>query len=233
MVLGETTFEDFTLEPLPPKIGCFSDDFEEPNGWAASGLWHYIQNDSSIENSFGCPTCTQAVALVGDWKIPNCQSGSQCVWYGDDNTGSFCINAYTTSVNSGCHGGTTSGTFTSPNIELDDYDVINLTFWTWWEVESVNPHAYDVLSIHASKNNGPFAQLAKVSPAVDPVGFDKAKKPFTNMGFNTSPEWQQSSYSMAAFKNSNVKIQFRFNSKDGLFNGFRGWLIDNLVVECE
>ena len=153
-----------------------------------------IQNDSNIENSFGCPTCTQAVALVGDWKIPNCQSGGQCVWYGDDNTGSFCINASTTSVNSGCHGGTTSGTFTSPSIELDDYDVINLTFWTWWEVESVNPHAYDVLTIHVSKNNGPFVQFAKVSPASDPVGFDKAKKPFTNMGFNTSPEWQPVSY---------------------------------------
>lgn len=233
LITGETTFEDFVLEPLPPKIGCFSDDFEEPNGWSSSGLWHYIQNDSNIENAFGCPTCTQAVALVGDWKIPNCQSGNQCVWYGDDSTGSFCTNPTTTSLNSGCHGTGNSGTFTSPIIALDDYDVINLTFWTWWEVESVNPHAYDILSIHVSQNNGPFIQFAKVSPVSDPVGFDKAKKPFTNMGFNTSPEWQQSSYSMSQFKNQNVKVQFKFDSKDGLFNGFRGWVIDNMVVECE
>jgi len=234
LVSGETTFQDFILEPLPPQLGCFSDDFETQDvGWQMTGLWHYINNDQNIENAFGCPTCSGAVALVGDWKLPKCQSQQNCMWYGEDATGSFCTNASNTSPGSGCNGSGNSGTLTSPSVELDDYDKITLTFWTWWEVESVNPHSYDILTVHISKNNGPFTQFVKLSPASDPVGFDKAKKPFTNVGFNTAPEWQQVSYDMSQFSSSNVKLQFKFNTKDGLFNGFRGWVIDNLVVECE
>jgi hypothetical protein len=234
LITGETTFQDFVLEPVPPLVGCFSDDFEvQDMGWQMTGLWHYINNDDNIENAYGCPTCTGAVALIGDWKIPACQSGDWCMWYGENETGSFCTNAYNTNAGSGCNGSGNSGTLTTPPIELDDYAQIKLSFWTWWEVESVNPHSYDILTIHVSKNGGPFSQFVKLSPPSDPVGIDKAKKPFTNVGYNTSPEWQQVSYDMGNYKNSVVQIQFKFNTKDGLFNGFRGWIVDNMVVECD
>ncbi|NUN15853.1 MAG: thrombospondin type 3 repeat-containing protein [Myxococcales bacterium] len=233
LITGITTFQDFVLSPLPPKIGCFSDDFEDKLGWQATGLWHYIKEPQKIENAYGCPTCSGAVALIGDWKLPACQSNDWCMWYGLDSNGSFCSNPSTTSAGSGCNGSSNSGTLTSPPIELDDYDKITLTFWTWWEIESVNPHAYDILTIHVSSNNGPFVQHYKLNPASDPVGIDKAKKPFTNVGYNTSPEWQPMSIDLTTYKNKNIKLQFKFSTQDGLFNGFRGWLIDNLVVECE
>jgi hypothetical protein len=230
---GETTFQDFLLEPLPPKVGCFSDDFETPKGWEASGLWHTINNSQNLQNAYGCPSCSGAVALIGDWKIPKCQSKDKCVWYGLDSNGSFCVQPYETGPGSGCNGSATQGTYTSPPFELGDYDTIMLSFWTWWEIESVNPHTYDLLTIELSQNNGPFQQLVKLNPPADPVGIDKAKKPFTNNGYNTSPEWTLYKLNLSSYANKTVRLRFRFNSSDGLYNGFRGWLIDNLVVECE
>ena len=233
LVEGETTYHDFVMEPLPPKIGCFSDDFEEPSGWLATGLWHTIDNAQNLENIYGCPTCSGAVALVGDWKLPKCQSNQKCLWYGMDSSGSFCTSPSSTGAGSGCSGSSNSGTITSPSITLDDYDSIKLTFWTWWEIESVNPHTYDLLTVQVSAGGGSFQTLGKLNPPSDPVGFDKAKKPFTNTGFDSSPEWQQAVWDLTPYAGKTIQIRFNFGTQDGLYNGFRGWLIDNLVVECE
>ncbi|WP_283789273.1 hypothetical protein QNI23_014865 [Bermanella sp. WJH001] len=124
-----------------------------------------------------------------------------------------------------------------------------LTFKTWWEIESVNPNenGFDLLIIEYSQDGGDtWNDLARLNPLSDPQtgsegeggengeeeGFDRAPIPFSNRGFNRAPAWttqEPIDISLLAGE-SNVKFRFVFKTNDELFNGFRGWLLDDVKI---
>ena len=108
-------------------------------------------------------------------------------------------------------------------------------------IESVNPNetGYDLLIVEYSLDGGSeWQDLARLNPFTDPEtgeDFDRAPVPFTNRGYNRGPAWlwQEPIDISVLAGNPNAKLRFVFNTEDGLYNGFRGWLIDDVRITKE
>jgi hypothetical protein len=72
--------------------------------------------------------------------------------------------------------------------------------------------------------------IKKLNPAIDPVVHPREKLAFSSGGFNRKPIWTQENIDLSKYAGKTIRIKFKFNTKDALYNGFRGWLIDNLEV---
>lgn len=130
------------------------------------------------------------------------------------------------------------GAIVSPTIDLsNESGPLALTFKNWWEIEAVNPNedGFDLMIISVTTDAGnTWNDIARLNPLSDPVGGDEESReplPYSNRGFNKAPEWLvQEPISLSEFAGESINIKFTFYTKDNLFNGFRGWLVDDVNV---
>ena len=128
------------------------------------------------------------------------------------------------------------GALESPLIDLTaETAPLALEFRTWWEIESVNPNnnGYDIMSVQYSLDAGEnWIELTRLNPLSDPVGLEKRHAlPYSNRGFNKAPAWLwQEPISLDALAGQMVKLRLVFSTNDELYNGFRGWLVDDLRI---
>ena len=238
----------------------YTETFEgNTDGWIVNktsgndlnNVWHIHSSNLDISSeSFLSNLVQLAPNDLSNGSIPDPISGNKAFWYGDGvseniSLGSFIGNTYE-SENSNLTGGTSnsqnSATLTSPLIDLSNATgAINLSFKTWWEIESVNPNAngYDVMTISVSSDNGDsWRDIAKLNPLSDPeVGnVDRSPIPFSNTGYNSAPLWQdQEGISLLdangeSLAGQAIKIRYTFETVDSLYNGFRGWMIDDVEI---
>jgi len=73
--------------------------------------------------------------------------------------------------------------------------------------------------------------LGILNPVTDPGDFPD--RPFTTNGFNLAPSWVNVGQSLSAYAGKTVKLHFVFGTGDVNYNGFRGWLLDNVRVVPE
>ncbi len=133
------------------------------------------------------------------------------------------------------------GAIVSPAIDLiNETGPLALTFKTWWEIESVNPNenGFDLLIIETSTDGGiTWDDLARLNPLSDPESGELIRDPipFSNRGFNRAPAWTaQEPIDISHLAGEhNVKLRFVFVTVDELFNGFRGWLLDDIKITRE
>jgi len=216
--------------------------------FANSVSWHLHTADNLAVNAALTDGLVQlAPNDTSDGMIP-APKGTQCFWFGDGNTtsdnyGSFVGSITTTNypLSGGNGDRPTSGSLVSPIIDLNaTAGAINLTFDTFWEIESVNPNSrgFDLMSIYYSEDNGTtWLPLAILNPKIDPIStVDRAPLPYSNTGFNSAPMWFTQEAITLADTNGNslagkkIQLMFQFESKDSLYNGFRGWMIDNIKI---
>lgn len=238
----------------------YSDDFENnTSSWSMNKIdgsnqntnW-YLHSSSSIATSKAYINNHVKLAPndLSTGKTPLPYSGSQCFAYGngvlsDDAYGSFID---TDSGPGNLDGGTgpkNKAELISPNIDLSSATgALYLRFQTWWEIESVNPNnnGFDIMTISVSTDDGTtWKDLARLNPLSDPATtLNRAPIPFGNTGFNAAPTWLlQEGISLIdteghSVSGQNIRLKFTFDTVDGLYNGFRGWYIDDLeIVEGE
>jgi len=230
-------------------------------GWVAAGgytqngsqtVWHIHPSAAGAVNQLAIGTPTYVSLAPNDTSggaVPDPIQGARAFWYGDQANGNFIGEQETSSFTQPGDGGTTllsqlnghSGTLTSPAISLTSAttDSVRLTFKTYWEIESVNPNnsGYDLMNVYMSLDGGnSYDLVARLNPLSDPVGLDEEERhplPFSSIGFNAAPEWVQTETIAlpGAAGRSNVRLRFEFSTEDPFFNGFRGWLIDDIVIE--
>ncbi len=96
----------------------------------------------------------------------------------------------------------------------------------------MNPNAngFDVMTISVAPEGGSETQLARLNPFVDPTLPDRDATPFTSGGFNLEPVWRTEFLDLGAFIGQRIQLVFKFDTVDGLYNGYRGWLIDDVSV---
>jgi hypothetical protein len=165
------------------------------------------------------------------------------VWFGDTTTGTFC-GADFSSLPQDSKGGCTStqrfsGTLTSPPINLGGAPTATLHFFSWWEIESVDADAFDVMTVQWSADGGQtWHDPVTLNPASNPAGAHDQS--YSNNGLEVSPSWHEylvdlSNAAQAALPTNGgdgiIQIQFVFDTRDSLYNGFRGWLIDDISVD--
>jgi hypothetical protein len=174
-------------------------------------------------------------------KVPNPAEGTKAFWYGDTSKGNFL--GTTASTSNSFDGGTSnaenSGTLTSPVINLSTVAAnqpVSLTFKTWWEIESVNPNqdGFDLLGIEIKIGGGNWTPIARLNPLSDPQdSIDRDPIPYSNTGYNSAPQWTpQEAIPLKNVQGQAIQLRFVFDTVDGLYNGFRGWMIDDVVIQA-
>lgn len=193
-------------------------------------------------------------------KLPDPAQGVKACWYGKGPAGGGIVEGnflnehdesydagYDDNVDNGDEGvaapldGGTSiaehgGALVSPVIDFSSEGApLALTFKTWWEIEAINPNddGFDLMSIdYQIQGEKVWQNLARLNPLTDPVVVgDVSALPYSNAGFNQAPRWlQQEPITLDALAGKVFKLRFSFSTVDHLYNGFRGWLIDEVTV---
>ena len=209
--------------------------------------WSLLQKNHKIINKDVNRLVTLAPDDSSNGKLPDPAQGNYAYWYGNGVAGSFLNKEASLLTEEGqpvetrLNGGTSEqgyyGTLTSPVIDLSTTQKpISLSFKTWWEIESVNPSSrgYDAMDVEVSVNGGEFKKLARLNPLSDPqTDYNRWSIPFSNFGFNLAPQFaQQEAISLDEYAGqSNVKIRFKFDTVDQYYNAYRGWIIDDIVIQ--
>ncbi|MCX5726124.1 MAG: carboxypeptidase regulatory-like domain-containing protein [Candidatus Saganbacteria bacterium] len=220
----------------------FSDDFETDKGWTVISdfpivTWQRKPNNPPIYDSLRPTYVTLPVGDSG--QVPNAHGGSYCYWYGQipEAAAQGCYICTQESTDSPDSGGTSIfdhiGTLTSPPIDLTGNAYATLSFFTWWEIEGINPATgYDTMMVQITANNGStWNDIALLNPSKDPDRDTKQNYyPYSSGGYNLSGLWVKHTFDISPYVGNVIKIRFEFNTHDNKYNGFRGWLIDDLTV---
>lgn len=241
-VLPETTSADAVWRET------FESDSASRNAWTRSQPsvanvdWQLLNKGHNIRNN----QVNQRVRLApndqSQGKVPEPLQGNTAYWYGDKVNGNFIGALSDSSTALEFDGGTSQydnrGELISPVINLSQYQApLSLSFKTWWEIESVNPNnqGFDLMNILVSTDGGnSFKTLARLNPLADPSSaYERAPIPYSNLGFNLAPAAvQQEAISLDEYAGkANVQLKFQFRTVDELYNGFRGWMIDDVVIQ--
>lgn len=248
--IGSTTVTSLTANEIRPNVDVklaaaptpttyFNEGFENGFGtWVTTSGWN-LRGTDPIKNT-AYPTYVQlAPDDQSGGLLPLPPVGIRAAWMGSPATGNFIGTQITGDV--ALSGGTSvtssSGVLTSPAFSIPAAAPhATLTFNTWFEIESVNPNAdgYDIMEILVTDiTTGTTTSLLRLNPFEDPAAPDRDAIPFTSGGFNRAPVWRPIYVGLDAYKGRDIKLGFCFQTVDGLYNGFRGWLIDDLRVTSD
>lgn len=221
----------------------FSDDFETDKGWVVSSIfgsatWQRKPNIPTIYDSLA-PT----YVTLPDYPpaaVPDAHGGSFSYWYGQipAATEQGCYICTQEAGDTSNSGGTSifwhSGTLTSPQIDLTGHAYATLSFFTWWEIEGVNPATgYDRMKVQIH-DGITWHDLALLNPSNDPdIGTKQNYYPYSSGGYNEVGLWLKHIFDLTPYVGNVIRIRFKFNTLDNKYNGFRGWLIDDLTVSPE
>jgi len=233
LATGSVVFKAYGAEGFETSTG---------NAWTATGFWHKSGVGNSIVNQAkldGLVTLAPDDASGG--AMPNPWHGTKVFWYGTEpgagvgtENGNYIGprsgNNATDSQSGGQSTIANTGTLTSPAFVVPTSG--QLSFRTWWEIESAAPNAFDQMTVSLLPSGGPAVSLGQLNPTSDPDGNINTPPnlPFTSTGNNLAPTWVQVTKDLSAYAGQSVQLQFNFNTVDVNFNGFRGWLLDNILV---
>ncbi len=107
-----------------------------------------------------------------------------------------------------------AGSLTSPPIRLPAEGVAYLRFWYQYETETSETQ-WDQRWVQVSVDGGPFTNLAQLA-------------------YGPPSQWLQSPpFSLANYAGKTVRIRFYFATLDAIYNGYKGWFIDDVSVTTE
>ncbi|MFH1675585.1 MAG: hypothetical protein ABIC40_01075, partial [bacterium] len=180
---------------------------------------------------------------TGEGYIPDAWEGHRYLWYGEDSDttgggphgGSF-IDEWNGSVN--YYGGTSSngynaGTAKTGPIDLTGYDELTLTLQTYWEIEAVDPSVqYDAMDVLISTDGTAWDRLDRLNPLAEPIpDYGNAQIAYTSAGYNQAAVWSPVLLDISAYGgNSTVWLRLDFDTRDPLYNGFKGWIVDDMQI---
>lgn len=216
----------------PVQAGTlFFDDMESGEGnWTHTGLWHLQANPDDIAIS---GEINPALVSLPDFGyLPSAYLGDYVWWYGDPDNGTFLGEwdlASQTAKNGGTSDAANYGELVSESIDLTGAEAANLTFWNWWEIEGVDVDRYDLMSVYVTIDNGEtWEAVANLNPINDVDG--EAWRPYSSGGLGQVGQWIHTQADLSAYVGNTIKLKFYFETVDEKYNGFRGWLIDDVRI---
>jgi len=168
-----------------------------------SRTWLAYKNLENWNFSDNVETGVNGWTSDGLWHIVShrSQSASQAWWYGRDATGTYNT------------GERNFGNLVSPVINLCNAISPVLTFWSWYETQTVNPNTYDYKYVDiydgTQWNNGVY----------------QIRYPMIPM-----ETWVQITIDLGAYTGKMINLRFRFDTRDALYNDQEGWYIDDITV---
>jgi len=244
---------------VQPEVGTlqkttapvFFDDMEgDVSDWTATGFWHQVANPQTISvYHAGAATPEDPpndinpdlVTLPdtndsGRAYLGSAYGGSHVFWYGVDDYGCFIDPAGTFNLgmqsakNGGTSGAANSGSLVSPAIDLTGLAAASLYFWTWWEIEGTDANTFDIMYVEISTDGGAnFTTIGTLNPLND--ADNEHHQNYSSGGSKATPAWVRSAFDIGSYVGNVIKLRFRFDTVDDQYNGFRGWMIDDVTVE--
>ncbi|MFA5876611.1 MAG: carboxypeptidase regulatory-like domain-containing protein [Candidatus Margulisiibacteriota bacterium] len=246
---GATATIEVYLTRTSEAVG-WSDNFETDKGWTTSSnfdntQWQRYLADYAYDSRDNLApeyvTLPDYDSTLG--KLPLAHSYNYYYWYGQmaEQDARGCYIAVQKTGDLDLSGGTSDpaypynyGYLDSPSIDISGYAYATLSFWTWWEIEGVNAATgYDQMKVQISINGGFFSDLAVLNPYNDPNVSREAYCAYTSGGYNLAGRWVQHSFDLTSYVGNVIKVRFYFNTVDELYNGFRGWMVDDFCVTPE
>ena len=254
-----TGFNHVLVEGSASAEVLYQETFSQTGSNAVCGAWTSDTVDGGVLNLWHSHAANQGLRnqalednLVklapddqSDGAIPNPETTRAC-WYGQPGDapatgqGNFIGTAEETGGGVTLDGGTSdepnAGAIVSPLIDLTSASgPLSVTFRNWWEIESVNPNneGFDLMSVQIRTDGGDtWTTLARLNPLSDPVGqADRAPLPYSNRGYNKAPAWLwQEPIDISEFAGEQIQLRLAFDTVDELYNGFRGWLVDEVRI---
>ncbi len=217
-----------------PGNTIFTEGFEGASAWTYEGFFHKQQNAQIQNSNYTMQYVKLAPNDMTNGFIPSAYAGMYSAWYGQESTGSFIgiPSEWQDTMSGGTSQSYNEGYMLSPEISLTSLNQASLSFWTWFEIESVNPNesGFDVMEVFIVEAGGTETSLGRLNPFSDPILENRASLPFTSGGFNKAPLWVFVEYDLTSFVGKTIQLKFNFDTRDGLYNGFRGWFVDNILV---
>ena len=227
----DTGVVTFTATPI--------EGFETASGWGQNGFWHRSTLAGIVNQAFVDSLVRLAPGDFSVGALPSPFAGSFAYWYGTEvglvgsENGNYIGTRSANNVPESFSGGES----TAPNggvLSSSPFVVPAdgmLRFETWWEIESVDPHIFDLMTLDVEEVGVGTTTMGTLNPVADPNG--AAFEPFTTNGYNAPPGWVGFNVSLGAYAGKTVRLHFAFTSGDHQYNGFRGWLLDNVRVVPE
>jgi len=245
--VGAAASYEFNFENTTEGFTTMADSVGH-NFWHVQ-YYNVLRNIDNPISYFNLPhgAVTQKVYLTDDGIIPTPESGSYYFWYGQtspDTVEASYIGEQAPSDVATTESGTggissyfngNQGTLESPSLDLRGYSFGKLSFWTWWEIEGKNPATgKDAMCVYASEGP-PFDTwdlLGCLNPYEDPAKtLTISGEAYTSGGFNQPGAWVQHSFDLSPYAGHTIRLRFEFDTDDDLYNGFRGWFLDNIKIE--
>jgi hypothetical protein len=254
VVQGGVATVPFLLQQLVGGT-CFSDTFETAKAWTISApvdgvRWQRKPNALASVNTavnqcvlLAADEGTQVCASPGEsacveqlGAVSNAYGGDYALWFGNPDQGTYVGNflgasGNCSSNNGGASGVVVSGTATSPAFTVPaGAGAKTLQFRSWWEIESVDPqqNAYDRMVVQIVNQAGAVTQIGTLNPDVDANG--PASAPYSSGGYNRTPTWNLYDFDLGAYAGQQIQVRFYFMTEDSAYNGYRGWVIDDVAV---
>ena len=214
-------------------------------------LWHtHVSGLDVINQAYIANLVSLAPNDTSSGQVPDPVEGLSACWYGNTfsdgsvEEGNFLNDAVDgqEELSGGTSVASNAGALISPRIDFStEVAPLALTFKTWWEIEAVNPNenGFDLMSVEyniegSAEGEGEWITLARLNPLTDPVGNESESIPYSNLGFNQAPRWfNQEAISLSNLAGRVFKLRFTFSTVDGLYNGFRGWLLDDVQIKYQ
>ncbi|MBN2451063.1 MAG: IPT/TIG domain-containing protein, partial [Lentisphaeria bacterium] len=234
----------------PPKSVLFVEGFETgAPGWTSTveeGIvdWGVVAGPQTIAilNPEINPTL---VSLPDSGYLPSAKEGSRIMWFGDPmaddgakaprGRGTF-LGLYNAGIQADKNGGRSTDTQTamllSPPIDMTAATEGRVSFWTWWEAEGVDiaDGQYDQMELYAVVEGTDYP-LGSINPLNDVDG--ESFRPYSSGGLGQPGTWLLVTFDLSDYVGNVLQIGFRFDSRDNLYNGFRGWAIDGVTVSAD
>jgi hypothetical protein len=240
-VAFESGFEDGetrvgALPGSPAEALRWSTDLDVSGG----GFWN------RTPGSFANTAYSTYVSTIGS-TLPAPKTGLRSLWFGEASQGNFMGAQKTGDFENS--GGTSvdphSGRAISPAFGIPNTkNQVVLRFQSWFEIESINPSGFDLMRVEIQDVASDVAPtpLITLNPVADPA--DRAKNiAWTSAGLNVQPAWQLVTVDLGKvvpapeaapldFRGKTVRLHFVFDTRDRNYNGFRGWLVDDVQVKA-
>ncbi len=110
-------------------------------------------------------------------------------------------------------GSQTTGSLVVPTLDLTGATQAELSFYHWFETESYSGD-YDQVKVTVNGN-----QVYYRDSSNDNVGSEN--------------NFVKETIDISSYIGSSVEIQFTFDSTDGSYNSYRGWYVDDVVVQAD
>ena len=219
--------------------------------WVTSGLWRnqtapsLVTVDPTTRTYVSRPFLGPGVAPGLPDPTLNGNPGAAVWWFGSPLHGTY-IDFFPppsqAPLGGGVSPGIMSGSAITAPITFTNATNPVLQFKTWWEIESKDPDTHDLLEVYAADLvTGASVHLLTLNPTAAGVSASRAQHlnhaSSTTMAggaFNVAPTWRteqvqlRTSTSTTLFGGNPFVIEFVFDSVDGVSNGWRGWVVDEV-----